>query len=157
MKKNKEEKIKWTTDVPTETGWYWIKYRHGRETRIVPCSVVYLDQRWLVTTARSDSFSSMTRKFAGFESAKFGPKIVLYESEPSTESNKFYAEVRLKDHAEEKDVDYFSRSYWMKTIHQDGTEADARKAFAVYQNNDVVKELYDIRLVRVSQCLEVLE
>lgn len=158
MKKNKKEKINWTTDVPAETGWYWLKYKHGRQIKTVPCSVVYLDHRWLVTTAKNDSFSSMTRKHAGFESAQFGPKIVLQEPEPSTESIKFYAEVRDKNFYKEVDFDYFSgRSYWMRTIHQDGSEADARKAFTVYQNDNVVKELYDIRLVRVSQSVEILE
>jgi uncharacterized protein YgiM (DUF1202 family) len=65
----------WTSKAPEKDGWYWITYG-GKNGKVkCPASIFYVGKRYLVRTARNDSFTDQTRKVFGFANAKFGPRI----------------------------------------------------------------------------------
>jgi hypothetical protein len=65
----------WTTEIPSEDGWYWIRYRKGNATLSCPCEIYHLNSTVVIRTARGDSFTPQSRNYFGFKSAKFGTKI----------------------------------------------------------------------------------
>jgi len=52
-------KTKWAKEIPTEEGWYWVKYRNKRnKTTMCPARVIWIDTYVCVDSARNDSFQA---------------------------------------------------------------------------------------------------
>lgn len=73
----------WVKEIPTQDGWYWIKYKGKSGLSICPCGVSWLDDTVLVQSARGACFMAGPRhggpqlKYDGKvePSIRFGPKI----------------------------------------------------------------------------------
>jgi len=69
----------WYEDIPSQDGWYWIKYtgKHGK--MICPCNVYHTTNDVVILTARNDTFTGKTRDCFGFRDAKFSSQIPFPE------------------------------------------------------------------------------
>lgn len=66
-------KTKWSSKIPSESGWYWVKYRGKNRLVICPASV-YIDKDFqypIISSAHNDTFYDPKH----FKSLKFGPEI----------------------------------------------------------------------------------
>jgi hypothetical protein len=68
-------KTKWTSKVPKQDGWFWVKYKGKRGVVICPALVLWFRKAeskpvGLISTARNDSIRS-----DNLEGLKFGPII----------------------------------------------------------------------------------
>jgi hypothetical protein len=76
-------KTNWTKEIPSEEGWYWIKYRNKYNMTVCPCSVVRFNSAVVVTTARNTTFiqylQSKQLRYNGKidKTVRFGPKIPI--------------------------------------------------------------------------------
>ena len=46
----------WKKQIPTKSGWYWIKYKGKHGTVVCPAEVSFLNDTTHVRSARNDSF-----------------------------------------------------------------------------------------------------
>ena len=68
----------WSKEVPSEEGWYWIKYKGKRGKVKCPCAVVHFGGgKFVIHTARNDIFASHSPK--EWSDARFGPTIEVPE------------------------------------------------------------------------------
>ena len=66
----------WKAQVPTEQGWYWIKYWGKRGKVVCPAAVYHFEREgFVVRTAHNDSFTSHNVK--NFGKFYFGEKIEM--------------------------------------------------------------------------------
>lgn len=80
-------KTKWVKETPKEEGWYWIKYKTGKENLTCPCAVIHLKEAIMVRTAFNTTFiegpnhGGKGLKWAGDtkvdKSIRFGPRIPM--------------------------------------------------------------------------------
>lgn len=72
------KRSKWTKDIPSKPGWYWVKYRSkygGFGVSIA--EIVPISGKPFVTIHRGGSFTEQTRKWEKHHDTKFGPAIDL--------------------------------------------------------------------------------
>jgi hypothetical protein len=67
-------KTKWLKTIPTEEGWYWMKYKGKNGLVICPASVQYFKSgEFFVRTAHNDTLTSNNINEFGY--FRFGPEI----------------------------------------------------------------------------------